>query len=54
MQATVVVTHGGRRWTFAAGELATFGRADTCTIRIAPLDDAVSRHAGTLLSLIHI
>ena len=48
MQATVVVTHGGRRWTFAAGELATFGRADTCTIRIAPLDDAVSRHAGTL------
>lgn len=47
-QATVVVTHGGRRWTFAAGDLASFGRADTCTIRVAPLDDAVSRHAGTL------
>jgi hypothetical protein len=47
-QATVVVTHGGRRWTFAAGDLATFGRADTCTIRIGPADEAVSRHAGTL------
>jgi hypothetical protein len=47
-QATVVVIHGGRRWTFAAGDLVTFGRADTCTIRIAPADEAVSRHAGTL------
>jgi hypothetical protein len=47
-QATVVVTHDARRWTLAAGELATFGRSDTCTIRIGVADEYVSRHAGTL------
>jgi len=44
----VVVIHGGRRWTLTTGDLATFGRAETCTIRIGVADDHVSRHAGTL------
>ena len=44
----MVVSHGGRRWTFSAGELATFGRADRCTIPIGVADEHVSRHAGTL------
>ena len=44
----MVVSHGGRRWTFTAGDLATFGRAERCTIRIGVADEHVSRHAGTL------
>lgn len=44
---------GGRRWSMSAGQELTFGRGRDQDVRFGhdPVDDYVSRHAGTLVAL---
>ncbi len=44
----MTVTHGGRCHLLATGEVFSFGRADTCTVCLDPVDRGISRLAGTV------
>lgn len=44
----LVVTTGGQRHHLGPGDTLTFGRSDTCTVRLDPDDQAISRIAGAV------
>ena len=44
----VLITHRQQRWDLAAGQVFTFGRAESCTLCLDPADLGISRLAGSI------